>query len=114
MLTQRPPFSSASTSDPHYQLLAAGRQDLFWKAHEQCDDSKNLFSQEFKDLFVQMTQLNPKSRLTADQIQKHAWLQGEKASKSEIQKEFADRKTKVDEKIKKEQDARRAERATKA
>ena len=30
IMTQRPPFSSANPSDPHYRLLAASRADIFW------------------------------------------------------------------------------------
>ena len=30
IMTQRPPFSSANPSDPHYRLLAANRADIFW------------------------------------------------------------------------------------
>lgn len=88
MVSQRPPFASAASSDPHYQLLAAGRADLFWKAHEQVPDSTGLFSEEFKDLFVKMTHLNPKQRLPIDQVLGHAWLQGKMASTSDVFSEF--------------------------
>ena len=30
ILTQRPPFESASPQNPHYRLIAAKRADLFW------------------------------------------------------------------------------------
>lgn len=111
MLSQRPPFGSAAQSDPHYQLLAAGRADLFWKAHEQCKGSDNLFSSDFKDLFEKMTCLNPKQRLTAEQALKHSWLKAPAANQGDLFKEFSQRKEKVDEKVKKEQDERRKERA---
>jgi len=111
MLTQRPPFQSANQSDPHYQLLAAGRADLFWKAHEKCEGSSGLFSDDFKDLFARMTALNPKQRLSAEAVQKHAWMQGSKAGSADLVKEFSLRKEKVDEKVKEERDARLKERA---
>lgn len=67
MLTQRPPFNEANPYDPHYKLLAAGRKDLFWKAHIEADPTQaNLFSTDFMDLFTKMTVLNPKHRLTID------------------------------------------------
>lgn len=66
MLSQRPPFNSPNPNDPHYKLLAAGRSDLFWKAHDEANDGSFTFSGEFKDLFNKMTSLNPSHRLTMD------------------------------------------------
>lgn len=66
ILSQRPPFASANPSDPHYQLLAAGRSDLFWGAHNEAEAGNSIYSEDFKDLFVRMTSLNPKHRLSID------------------------------------------------
>ena len=63
MLSQRPPFSSPNPNDAHYRLLAANRSDLFWKAHDDADGGKSIYSKEFKDLFTKMTVLNPAQRL---------------------------------------------------
>lgn len=30
MAAQRPPFECATIDDPHYRLIAGGRQDIFW------------------------------------------------------------------------------------
>lgn len=98
MLTQRPPFQSSQTSDPHYQLLAGGRHDLFWQAHEQSLPA-GIFSSEFKDLFQKMVALNPKHRPSAGEILKHPWMLAHRASQSEIEAAFASRKKMVDQQI---------------
>lgn len=92
MISQRPPFASASPSDPHYKLLAAGRSDLFWKAHDNAEQGESIYSSDFKDLFNKMTMLNPKHRLSIDQVIKHSWMQGQKATLNDIKKEFMIRK----------------------
>ena len=74
ILSQRPPFNSANPNDPHYRLLAAGRSDLFWKAHDEANEDSLTFSAEFKDLFTKMTVLNPNHRLTMEQVLKHPWM----------------------------------------
>jgi serine/threonine protein kinase len=79
--------------------LAAGRSEIFWKAHDDAENGPSIFSNEFKDLFVKMTNLNPKCRLTIEQIMKHPWMQNPRASSAEIKKEFALRKVQVDEVI---------------
>lgn len=90
-------------------MLAAGRSDLFWQAHEQHGGGLS-FSLEFKDLFTKMCALNPKQRLDCDEVLKHPWMQQDYATKAEIGKEFATRKQVVDDKIQKEKDQRRQER----
>lgn len=98
MITQHPPFSRAHPTDPFYKLLCSNRGDLFWKAH-----SKNkpkgakFFSDEFKDLITTMLQFDPKLRPTLAEIASHPWLNGETASIEEVQKEFSDRKSVLDE-----------------
>jgi serine/threonine protein kinase len=85
MLTQRPPFNEAHPNDPHYKMLAAGRKDMFWKAHMDADpDQAGLFKDDFMDLFTKMTMLNPKHRLTIDQIIAHPWMKGPTATQAEI------------------------------
>jgi serine/threonine protein kinase len=111
MMSQRPPFASANPKDPHYSLLAAGRSDLFWKAHNAADSGSSIYSTEFKSLFEQMTQLNPKHRLSVEQILAHPWMKGARATKEDIKKEFATRKLKVDEEINRDKDQKRTCRA---
>lgn len=114
MYTQRPPFNQANPNDPHYKLLAGGRADLFWKAHADADKDPRIFTTDFKDLFEKMVAMNPKHRLSVVDVQKHAWMQLPRASDSELRQEFAQRKTRVDEVIKNEQELKRTERAQQA
>ena len=46
-----------------------------------------------------MTHLNPKNRLSIDQIMKHPWMLSPRATSAEIKKEFVARKVQVDETI---------------
>ena len=114
MLTQRPPFTSAEPSDGIYKLLAANRGDLFWKAHDDAESGPSIFSSEFKELFENMTKLNPKHRYTMEQVLKHPWMQGQRATPTEIKKEFVARKIQNDAQILKQQEERRTQRAAKA
>jgi hypothetical protein len=58
-----------------------------------------------------MTKLNPKHRLSIDQILAHPWMRAARATTDEIKKEFIDRKSQVDDQIKQERDEKRAKRA---
>ncbi len=66
ILTQRPPFSSAKPQDPHYRLIAAGRAELFWRAHAEAEEGNDIYSTEFKNLFEKMMSLNPAQRPTIE------------------------------------------------
>lgn len=85
MVSQRPPFASADPkSDPHYKLLAAGRSDIFWEAHNVAQVGG--YSPEFRDLFTNIMQLNPYHRLNLEEILKHPWLKNrDPCTKQEIQ-----------------------------
>ena len=74
ILTQRPPFSSASPQDPHYRLIAAGRAELFWNAHAEAENGNDIYSAEFKDLFQKMMTLNPAQRPSIAEIMAHPWM----------------------------------------
>jgi len=39
---------------------------LFWGAHNEAEAGNSIYSEDFKDLFVKMTSLNPKHRLSID------------------------------------------------
>lgn len=92
MISQRPPFNKADIQDPHYRLIAGGRHELFWQAHEQVNEGENPFSPEFKDLFNQMMALNPSTRPSIENILAHPFTRGETASKEEVHAEFKRRK----------------------
>ena len=66
ILTQRPPFSAGRPDDPHFRLLAGGKANLFWQAHAEAEEGKDIYSAEFKDLFEKMMQLDPANRLSLD------------------------------------------------
>lgn len=113
MISQRPPFNKADIQDPHYRLIAGGRHELFWQAHEQVNTEENPFTPEFKDLFNQMMALNPNQRPSIDNILAHPFVRGDTASKAEVQAEFKRRKESVDEEVAKEAEERKTERAKK-
>lgn len=80
ILTQRPPFSSANPSDPHYRLLAGNRGEIFWQAHKDAEEGEDIYSAEFKDLFEKMMVLDPKQRLKLEEVMAHPWMQGSYAT----------------------------------
>lgn len=61
-----------------------------------------------------MMHLNPKHRLTVDQVLHHPWMRGTRATSAEIKKEFATRKATVDEEIQRDKDYKRTCRAEQA
>merc|ERR1711990_92759 len=110
ILTQRPPFSSANPTDPHYRLLAANRSEIFWQAHKDAEEGTDIYSAEFKDLFEKMMALNPTHRPKLEEILAHPWMQGEYATEDEIQVEFKKRKAIVDEEAHNERENKRKQR----
>merc|ERR1712151_467987 len=110
ILTQRPPFSSANPSDPHYRLLAANRAEIFWQAHKDAEEGEDIYSAEFKDLFEEMMALNPSHRPKLEEVLAHPWMQGEYATEDEIQVEFKRRKAIVDEEAHNERENKRKQR----
>jgi len=110
ILTQRPPFSSANPSDPHYRLLAANRSEIFWQAHKDAEEGQDIYSAEFKDLFEKMMALNPAHRPKLEEVLAHPWMQGAFATEEEVQVEFKRRKAVVDEEAHNEREQKRAQR----
>lgn len=55
-------------------MIAANRADLFWQAHAEAEEGKDLYSPEFKDLFEKMMAFNPANRLSLEQILAHPWM----------------------------------------
>lgn len=88
LLTQHPPFVRAEATDRYYKVIAAGRWDEFWDVHadEQLPES-------FIDLFQRMVSPDPADRLSLADVRAHEWFCGPVASKSDIQREFAKRKS---------------------
>merc|ERR1712038_638942 len=90
MLTQHPPFATASSDDMYYKLLATQRSDLFWKAHSN-RKAADFFSEEFKDLITCMLQLHPHQRLCMADVIGHPWMQGQMATSEQVREEFVKR-----------------------
>jgi serine/threonine protein kinase len=51
ILSQRPPFRSASNKDQHYQMIAMNSADAFWREHADANNGQDIYSADFKDLF---------------------------------------------------------------
>jgi len=55
MVSEHPPFTTATPTDPFYRCLAAGKHELFWKTHgKNKENGESFFSDEFKDLINSM------------------------------------------------------------
>ena len=75
LVSQRPPFGIADPrNDDLYKVLAAGKTDVFWQVHAKGNSGDDIYSDDFKDLFEQMTQFNPKKRITMEQLIQHLSL----------------------------------------
>jgi len=115
MLSGTPPFAKADPkSDPHYKLFVAGRQDVFWKAHEKNKPKQpgqeNFYSLEFRDLINAMLSLEPANRPTLEQIKGHAWYNGPIADVSSLKAEFLQRKKMVDAELQKQREAKQKQK----
>lgn len=71
------PFGNATKDDQMYNLIFQGQQSNFWRFHSKMMKKKDdnfKFSQEFMDLIDKMLEVNPKSRLTLEEIKAHPWM----------------------------------------
>lgn len=71
------PFASATDKDQMYNLLVQNQQSSFWKFHGKMMKKKDenfQFSSEFMDLMDKMFDVNPKKRLTLQEIKNHPWM----------------------------------------
>lgn len=113
MVAGTPPFASGNPKDQHYKLICTNRFDSFWYAHEKSKpkpNGKNFFSDEFKDLMNAMLSLDPSLRLSIAEIKAHPWYKGETAELEQIQADFRDFKTKIDEDLRKQKEAKAQEK----
>jgi len=115
LISGTPPFAKADPkSDPHYKLICAGKQDVFWKAHERNKPKKAgkdcFYSEEFRDLINAMLALDPAQRPTIEQIKSHAWFNGTLADINNLKTEFLQRKKLVDAELKKQRDAKKQQK----
>lgn len=93
-------------------MIAANRADLFWQAHAEAEEGKDLYSPEFKDLFEKMMAFNPANRLSLEQILAHPWMQASVPCYEEIKATFVARKQAVDAEAHKDRESKRNERTT--
>jgi serine/threonine protein kinase len=110
-----PPFAKADPkSDPHYKLFCAGRQDVFWKAHERnkpkVQGRDTFYSEHFRDLLNAMLAADPKNRPTLEQIKSHAWYNGSIADINNLKLEFMQRKKMVDAELAKQREAKKKQK----
>jgi len=105
MLSGTPPFAQADPKDPHYKLLCINRHDTFWAAHSRGKPS-GFYTAEFKSLMNSMLALDPSQRLSLAEIKAHAWYNGPVLEQKGLTAEFKIRKTKVDEELKKQKEAK--------
>jgi 5'-AMP-activated protein kinase, catalytic alpha subunit len=73
MLTQYPPFETATPSDYFYKMLWSNSKEAFWKAH--C--KKFTISDDFKTMVSAMLSPNPSDRLSIAEIKESEWYNGE-------------------------------------
>jgi len=59
--------------------------EMFWLKHCEFHREKaELFTEEFRELFIGMTKKNPKERLTVQEIKESRWYNGEIYSDDEL------------------------------
>jgi len=105
MLSGTPPFAQAEPKDPHYKLLCINRHETFWSAHSRGKPA-GFYTTEFKHLMNSMLALDPSQRLSLAEVKAHPWYNGATLDMKTIQKEFCDRKKRVDEELKKQKEAK--------
>lgn len=66
------PFAAARVADPNYRLLLERKEQVFWSRirHKTRMD----FSEEFKQMFLQMVSSNPKNRCSLEEAIEMAWF----------------------------------------
>jgi serine/threonine protein kinase len=80
------PFASATKEDQMYNLIIQNQQDNFWRFHQKMMKKKDenfKFSKDFISMMDKMFDLNPKNRLTLQEIKNHPWMTGVKTVKTD-------------------------------
>ena len=72
LLTGYPPFQIATIDDRWYRKIARGKMKKFWKQHRGCGLGPYAI-----DLITKMLAFDPNTRITIDDIKKHAWYNDE-------------------------------------
>ena len=87
LVTQHPPFIRAEGTDRYYKAIAGGEWDKFWDVHSDLPLSKN-----FINFISKMVNLDPKDRMSLEEIKCHKWFKGDVPSSEEIIQNFSKRK----------------------
>lgn len=72
-----PYFENQQVMDFDLFALLAHERDLFWRVHNKISRRNENLSSEFKDLFVSMTKMDPKERISIQNIKQHPWYNQE-------------------------------------
>lgn len=97
MVTQHPPFKSASLDDKLYQLIATGQLSKFWRIHSKAMGSKDFFSKEFKKLINWMLSYDPSRRLSIEEVKQSKWYTQSVPSHAEFLSEMTLRRNLITE-----------------
>jgi len=82
------PFGIASPGDPYFELLSKKDKSTYWSIF----GPPNIVSAEFKDLFENLTQLDPEKRLNLSDTRNHPWFKGKIYSAAELAEILKDQK----------------------
>jgi len=115
LISGTPPFAKADPkADPHYKLIVANRQDVFWKAHERnkpkVQGRDTFYSEEFKDMLNAMLAVDSANRPTIEQIKSHPWYKGQTTDVEALRNEFLKRKELVDAELKRQREAKQKQK----
>ena len=91
MITGRRPFERAHPHDPNYYALVTDPRK-FWRAHAREEEGRDIWSDEFKDLFVKMISFEPNLRPDFEDVRSHPWMMGDIPSRVNMQDELYHRK----------------------
>jgi len=89
MMTGCPPFRRAEDGDWWYNKLRDKKWDRWWKAHKK--NSGVTLSDDAKDLFQTVFQIERTKRPPIVDILKHKWFQGETCSPDDLMSRFRDK-----------------------
>lgn len=95
LITQHPPFIRADPTDRYYKKVCDQQWDKFWDVHSDME-----ISDSFIDLFSKMISLDPKDRLTLNEIKEHEWYNGPVPTSEQILAEFTKKHKVVKRKLK--------------
>lgn len=88
MISGSMPFNKATECDKLYKYVIEGDLEKFWGFHEAVANvysSKQVFTEDLKDLFARMFNPDPKQRLSIKDIKKHPWYQKDNINEDKLE-----------------------------